>query len=420
MGRVHIDELKPGMILAKDLVGPNGRFLLPKGTSLDDKSLRVVKIWGVTEADVQGITQEEAAAASAAVYDPDVLLEAEEYTEPFFAPVDLRQEAAFELHRLTSLRVAKKLAEGTFAPCESMGSPHGEKPELPAVPSEDVPPSASVIVKGEVELASFPDIYYRIMDVLYNPRSSAAEAADLVSKDPSLTARLLKLVNSPFYGFPSAIDAIPRAVTLVGTNELAMLAMGVAVTQYFKDVPPTLMDMKCFWKNSVAMGIIAKVLATNVVGLSSERFFVAGLLADIGRLVMLKAAPEAATRAMLVSQTELVPLAEAERAIFGYDASQVAGRLLREWQFPPSLVQSIAFHTFPDKARHRLEPSIVHLASVMAQAYGVGGHSAFPLPTVNQEAWRAAGLPVSVLATALTQTDHLARDVYQVFLGADA
>ena len=133
-------------------------------------------------------------------------------------------------------------------------------------------------MKGTLEIPSLPMIFTRIDEAVNNPRSSLADIGRIISEDSSLTARLLKIVNSAFYSFPSKIETISRAVTVVGTQQLRDLALATSVMKLFQGIPPDLINMEAFWKHSIACGVAARVLAAHKREANIERFFVAGIL----------------------------------------------------------------------------------------------------------------------------------------------
>ena len=120
----------------------------------------------------------------------------------------------------------------------------------------------SSLVGEDTQLASLPNIFMEITDVLSDPRSSAINIANVISKDPSLSAKLLKIVNSAFYNFPSRIDTISRAVMIIGSKQLSALALGTSIIRIFQDIPSDLVNMKSFWEHSLACGIGARMIAS--------------------------------------------------------------------------------------------------------------------------------------------------------------
>jgi len=370
-----------------------------------------LKTWGVTEADVEGVTQEEASAKSAGDLPPELLAEASRRFEPFFACTDRGHPAVRELFRLCVLRAARS---GALPPEDG---PEEIPAEAPAPSRPRGIGTPETLVRGEVELSSFPDIYFRISEVLRSPRSSAAHIADVVGKDTSLSTRLLRLVNSAFYGFPAKIDSIPRAIAILGTNELTTLAMGISVVERFKGIPAGLMDMKRFWTHSIACGVIARILAASRVGLSEERFFVAGLIHDVGRLVLFKKLPHQATETLRLARYSGIPLHEAEQAVLGFDHAQVGGRLLKEWKFPSSLQLPVVHHHQPMAALNTLDPSILHLADLFAVALRLGATGSAMVPRLEERAWEALGQSPSIIAPTISQAERQIHEIYRAFLG---
>lgn len=416
MGLINIDDLKAGMVLSEDLLGLHGRFLLPSGTVLGPKHLRVLKTWGVTEAPVSGVTRAEAEAEAEARLDPAVLDRAREHAETMFLAVDCSLEPMAEIKRLAVSRLARRMAEGW--------SPQTDMPDPEAAARETKPlPTADELAREEAALSTFPDIYHRILEALRSPTSSARHVATVVGMDASLSARLLRLVNSPFYGFPSRIETIDRAVAIVGMNEVTTLAMGLSLVNKFKNLSATCLDMKKFWKHCIACGILARLLAGQKVGLPEERHFVAGLLHDLGRLIIIKRLPGACARAMNLSRDQGIPLFEAERAVLGYDHAQVGSRLFTRWKLPASLVNAVGRHHSPalpgTQDNSAPDAAIIQLADILAIALGMGTSGSLLVPPMRAETWQALNLPLGALAASARQAERQMSDIVHAFLGGE-
>jgi HD-like signal output (HDOD) protein len=430
MGRISIDDITPGMRLENDLISPNGRFLLERGAVIDEKQLRILKIWNVPAADIQGVSAEEASASAEAAFSPEILARSADYVDALFrfaledapkppCPVADVMEI---FRRLCRRGVAERLCTGNAPPLACPQAEyldvHGHAQDEP----EPRPVSPEAMARRECRLASFPDIYFQIMDVLNNPRSSSTHAAEVVSKDTSLTAKLLRVVNSPFYGFPARVDSIQRAVTLVGANELSLLSLGVSVVQYFQDIPPSLIDMKRFWKHSIAVGVFSRILAGLKPGLSEERFFLGGMIHDIGRLIILKNYPQLAGKTFALACSKPCLLFEAEREILGFDHAAAAGALLLAWKLPEGLANMVSLHHAPASPNNRngVGATILHLADIMARVYSAQSLEAAFVPPLDQEAWSFLDIEPSVLVPAFHQGSRLIEDIYQTFLGQTA
>ncbi len=142
------------------------------------------------------------------------------------------------------------------------------------------------LVQSAMRLASLPSIYLRLTEVTTDGRSTSTDVARVIQEDPSLSARLLRLVNSAFYGFPSRVDTITQAINLVGTNQVMELALASSVLRAFEGIPRDRVDMDGFWRHSIGTAIAARAIALRRRVASAERYFVAGLLHDVGRLVL--------------------------------------------------------------------------------------------------------------------------------------
>ena len=304
MGKVNIDSLKDGMVLAEDLFHADGRLLLSKGIKLASNHLRVLKIWGVAAAEIEGVSDGSRSPTLEEI-DPAVLKEAQELTRKQFSHANVDHPFLGELFRICTQRRAQRMA------LQKTPGSDGGAAGVERAPKANVISPAPVVnrkrdlaslLDEDVPLVSLPHIFTEINRVISDPRSSAVHVADVISKDPNLSARLLRIVNSAFYGFPSKIDTISRAVTILGSKQLSTLALGTSVLEIFKDIPAALVDMKSFWEHSFACGIATRMIASYKNIVNTERLFVAGLLHDIGRLVTYKYLPQEGREMLLRAQ----------------------------------------------------------------------------------------------------------------------
>lgn len=405
MGIKRLDELTAGMVLASDLIASDGRLLFKSGTELEERHLALLERVGVTEADV---------AAGAGDLSEEQLHEIEEYVRDFFLYVNPDFEPAIELFHITLEMVANSVVNGWEIPDLSTrratNVEHMQDLFLTGMGSPDT------IVKHESELTSFPDIYFRIREVLEDESASADQIAKVVSTDMSLSAKLIKLVNSPLYGFPQAIDSVSRAVTLVGAKELSTLALGISAINYFQDIPAELVDMKSFWRHSITCGIFAKLLAGTQNGLSPERFFIGGLLHDVGRLIMFKKLPYASTEAMLFARENSIPLVEAERSTLDFCHTDISEPLLKSWKFPEALSHMINYHHNPMEFPNPLEPAIIHVADNLTNAMEVARGGMYVLPGIDEDAWDILGIQPALLPEMMEQCQEQIETILAAFV----
>lgn len=253
------------------------------------------------------------------------------------------------------------------------------------------------LVKGIAKLASLPEVCVRVNEMVDDPRYSAADVGKVISRDTALTAQLLRIANSSFFNFPAKINTISRAVTVIGERELRYLVLALSAVRAFNQVPVELTNMASFWRHSVYCGVVSRLIAAKCHVLHGERLFVAGLLHDVGMLVILNRVPELERVALYRSHTGIEPVYLAEREVLGCDHADVGAELLRQWNMPTVLTETVACHHEIEKAEDaKLDAAIVHLANVIAN------RAELPLdydviPEFNPRAWELTGLDENIL-----------------------
>ena len=224
-------------------------------------------------------------------------------------------------------------------------------------------PSAQELVQSCTSIFTLPEIYFRVREVVDDTNSTMEDLAETLKLDPAISARLLRIVNSPIYGFPKQIDTISRAVSLLGTQAIIDLVTATTVGKTFAGVPIQLMDVSKFWHRSVLCALLAGKIAKSCGIQDSERFFVEGLLRDLGHYVLYQYAPERAQSALIEAGYLDASLAEVEQSNIGCDFAEVGAELVRSWGMPIQIEQAIRHHLSPDEAGdYAQHASIVHLA----------------------------------------------------------
>ncbi|MEN8177440.1 MAG: HDOD domain-containing protein [Pseudomonadota bacterium] len=248
-------------------------------------------------------------------------------------------------------------------------------------------------VTANTKLISLPDVYLRLKDVLDDPEFCMGDVAEVISHDPAATTRLLRLVNSAYFGLAAKIDTVNRAVSMLGTQQVHDLVLASSVAQTFDGMSNQVMDMERFWKKSVYCAIACKELAAKCNVLDGERLFVAGLLRDIGHLIMFQTAPEQAQQAMQHSSKQGVPLFKVEQVLLGIDYAKVGGALLRQWNLPRSLWEPIEFHVEPAVAEEfQLLTALLHIAAAITDAVQDERDVEACLVKLSSAVWQVTGL----------------------------
>ncbi len=219
------------------------------------------------------------------------------------------------------------------------------------------------LVSRNVRLVSLPEVCIQVQALADSPHTTAADIGDVVGKDTALTTRLLKLVNSAYFSLPRKIDTISRAVNMIGMRELRNLTMAASAAEVFARIPSHLIDMAAFWQHSVYCGLVARNLAQRCNVLHSERLFTAGLLHDVGRLLMLMKLPDDVGQAESIRLQSKKDICTIERELVGFDHAQVGQALLLHWNMPANLCASVLYHHNPQDADDaHLEAALVHIA----------------------------------------------------------
>ena len=256
------------------------------------------------------------------------------------------------------------------------------------------------LIVGSVELNSLPEIYSQINDLVDDPYCSVNDISKIIRNDPSLTTRLLKLVNSPFYGFPSQVSTVARAVAIIGMQELRDLVLATSVTRMFSGIPSDLVNMTQFWRQSIYCGLVARAIASRCNNKNRERLFVAGMLHKIGALVIYKKIPELSREAISRVQFNGEVLYKAENDVIGFNYADVGGELIRQWRLPKNIETSIEHHLFPANSNDKSsETAIVHLANLITTTLQSSNDEV--IPELDHEAWDNSGCAVELLGSVI-------------------
>jgi len=223
------------------------------------------------------------------------------------------------------------------------------------------------LFRGDLHLSSPPTVYFQLQKIIEDPCKSIADAAFIIEKDASLSLKLLKIVNSAFYGFPSKVTAINQAINLIGTKELQNIALSTIVIEKFSDLPGGLMSMHDFWKRSLRCALIAQGIDRFLGNRFAQSVFICGILHNIGQLVFFRRLPELSREINLMLEAQEYILnrdeVKTEQSIIGFDHYQAGAALTKLWKLPEIITQSISLHTSIDTIDDYQEiASIIRLA----------------------------------------------------------
>jgi len=273
------------------------------------------------------------------------------------------------------------------------------------------------IIRRVLKVASLPQIFIKVEETLNNPLSSKLHLSQIIEEDPGLTARLLKLSNSAFYGFSAKVETAKHAITVLGTQQLRELVLACSVMKVFKSVPSDLVDMESFWRHSIACGVAARSLASLRYESNVERYFVAGLLHDIGRLIILMQLPQIVPKVFLKAKLQKQFLFKVEHELLGFNHATLGGLLLASWELSPRMVESIKYHHYPTMAKsHPIDAAIIHTADIIANSMQMGSSGERLIPQLNPKSWDSLGLPVDSIEHVLKTLQEQYKDAVEFIL----
>jgi len=278
---------------------------------------------------------------------------------------------------------------------------------------------AEDLVKGVVKLISLPEIYIRVSQALEDENHNAKQLGDIIGHDPALTARILRIVNSAYYSLASQVELVSRAVSVIGEDDLRNLVLATSAVDTFKRIPNQLVDIDLFWRHSVHTGIVARLLSKYCNILHGERLFVAGMLHDIGKLVLYFKEPELSQQVLLKAADTDGQLYNAEKEIIGFTHADVGAALIDAWKLSDTLKEVIAHHHTPLNAKeYRIETAIVHIANCIVNAIGpdveIDEHLLDDYPSFEPKTLEVTGLKLDVLPEVMDKAWEQAAEVLDI------
>jgi putative nucleotidyltransferase with HDIG domain len=442
MEKLDIQQVHAGRKLGQPVFGVDGTLLFPPGRILSQEDLETLARNGLTSIALFPVAREAAAVLppapdrvrSSADADQDVrppffytrspdapdneipaldersIEKIVDYTAERFRLMDADDPLVAELFNIAVERQIKvyhdKPARIPSWPRHSGLSPDPERPR-------DV--SMQKLTAASHRVGTLPTIFHRLIGMINNPIVNSEELSKVIAVDPALTAKLLKLVNSPFFGLPYKIDSISRAVLIVGTKQLVMLAMGATLLSSFKGLPVSLVNMQSYWSHSISCGAGCRLLCVKAGVQDAESFFVAGLLHDIARLLIYVQIPDHARYIVTEAARRNIPVRDMEMETLGFTHEDLGAELLRSWNCPEELVLRVQRHHRVPDPDCPVEEVILPTANMLSQALGYGSSGEMIIPPQPGVAWSKIGLNVEGLCMLCAELDNDVKELRAVF-----
>lgn len=244
-------------------------------------------------------------------------------------------------------------------------------------------------------IPTLPVVIDQITSLLQNPKTSAEEIGQAITADQALAAKVLKLVNSAFYGFPGRISTITHAIVILGFSTIKSVVLTTSILDAFRKKSDLIcdFDIEQFWMHSIACGAAAQSIARFTGNNNKEECFIAGLIHDLGKIILYHYLPDLFLKAYTQANKNGILFYESELEMFDLTHQELGGTLAENWNLPLILQDAIKYHHKPHMSAHCYHTtSIVHCADILVRAldFGYGGDQ--KIPQISEDAWKNLNL----------------------------
>ena len=269
------------------------------------------------------------------------------------------------------------------------------------------------VITSFTQLPPLPKVVSELMTYLQQDDIDTEQVVHLLNQDPSLVAHALRIANSPFHGLARQIGSMHEAMVVLGLRAVQTLVTTAAITTLFQPLQRQLQeagyDQLRFWRHSLGAACCARELA-HKLNANAELAYTAGLLHDLGKLVLAVNFPHHFQHIVHHSQEQQATWLTAERQLLGFDHADISAALAEHWQFPVALAEAIALHHTPEEHTAVILPGIVHLADIMAHALNLEKNDAPQVPRLSNVIWHRLGLSWDDFRQLLARVDAQCQD----------
>jgi len=257
-------------------------------------------------------------------------------------------------------------------------------------------------------LPTLPTVITKLTMLLQDPHTSAEEVGKAITNDQALASKVLKLVNSAFYGFPGRINTITHAIVILGFGTVKNIVLTASIFDSFGGKSESgAFDVEKFWLHSISVGAAAKTIAQNIHFKSQEECFLGGLLHDMGKIILCQYMKKETAQIVMTVTKKNCLFIEAEKDVLGATHVELGGWLATKWNLPKDLQSAIELHHHPHAAKeHPVITSVVHLADILVRALGIGSGGDKKIPFLNPDAWAKLNLKEQQLPKLLSEIEE--------------
>jgi len=258
-------------------------------------------------------------------------------------------------------------------------------------------------------IPTLPLVIEKITRLLQNPATSAEEVGRAITTDQAIASKVLRLVNSAFYGFPGRISTITHAIVILGFSTVKNIVLTASIFDFFKsrDEAHPEFDLEQFWLHSIACGAASQAIAKYAGYAEKEESFIGGLIHDVGKIILCQYLPDELSRVVQQVKKKDSLFYEGEMEVLGLTHQEIGGIVVQRWNLPKNLQEVVKYHHQPSPSREFFAiTSIVHCADVLVRALEVGWGGDVRVPMVSEAAWQKLGLSNISLSVLLEEIDN--------------
>ncbi len=258
-------------------------------------------------------------------------------------------------------------------------------------------------------IPTLPTVIEKITRLLQNPQTSAEEVGKVITTDQAIASKVLKLVNSAFYGFPGKISTITHAIVILGFSTVKNIVLTASIFDFYKKKGGSFtgFDMEKFWVHSIACGAAAQAIARHVGHSDKEECFIGGLIHDMGKIIMCQYLPQEFGAVITRVAEKKCLFIEAEQELFGITHQEIGSTVAERWNLPRNLQDVVRYHHNPTASReYSATAGIIHSADIFIRALDHGFGGDYGIPTMNEQTWTQLGFPSVSLSALLDAIDE--------------
>ncbi len=224
------------------------------------------------------------------------------------------------------------------------------------------------------EMPPLPQSITQILELTKSTKSSARDLVKVCEHDPKLTVNMLKLANSPFYGFTRKISTVSHAIVCLGLDTVKSIALASSTHEMLnREIPAYALEKGMLWQHSIGCSTCARIIAKRIRFKESEEAYIAGLLLDIGKIILSDFAEDEFIQIVEKTKNNRISFDKAEQKVLGFNHPQIGAKIIEKWNLPPILVEAVQHHHQPQGADEYKKISyIVHLADAISCMLGIG------------------------------------------------